>query len=361
MPDQQVCSLYIDENPKLVTCGAKTTFYSAVVASPATVRLASSCGLEIPYNARLRVSAGLHADIQTLAALRELGMPLNGTVVEAVAQSGRLSVLQHLITEQQSRRPLDISYYAARSGNISMLNWLRAEGCEFNHRTCAGAAQGRQLAALQHLRSEGANWDADEIGCEAAMGGSIEVVEWLRQEQGIEFNSTSIMWAADGGQIAMCQHLRSIGCEWTESACAQAVTSCHFDMLRWLRENGCPWSVYEVSMEAASVSNIEVLDYIVEQGEVLDAELLTDLLAYAGSRDQLEAAQWLRQRGAEWPVVLRDTTSTQGDGEQWSDDMIAWARAEGCDAPLEYATTTDDDDSDDDTSDHSDSESRDEA
>jgi hypothetical protein len=353
MLDQQLCSMYIDENPNQVICGAKTTLYSAVVASPTTARLACSCGLDIHHNYKLQVSAGLHADIQTLAALRELGMPLNGIVVEAVAQSGRLSVLQQLLTEEQrgSLRSSDISYYAARSGSISMLNWLRAEGCEFNHRTCVGAAQGRQLAALQHLRSEGAEWDAEEMGCEAAMGGSIEVVEWLRQEQGIEFNSTSIMWAADGGQIAMCQHLRSIGCEWTEDACAQAVMRGYFDTLCWLRENGCPWNVYEVSMAAVDLSNIEVLDY----SEVLDAELLTDLLAYAGSCNSLEAAQWLRQRGAEWPVVLRDTTSTQGDGEQWSDDMIAWARAEGCDAPLEYATTTDDDNSDD-ASDGSDSE-----
>jgi hypothetical protein len=103
-------------------------------------------------------------------------------------------------------------------------------------------------------------------------------------------------------------------------------------------------------MEAARCSDIQLLDYMIEQGEVFDAELLTDLLAYAGSCDRLEAAQWLRKHGADWPIVLRDTTAIKGDGQQWSDTLIAWARAEGCDAPLTCATDTDtsDDDADND-------------
>jgi hypothetical protein len=38
--------------------------------------------------------------------------------------------------------------------------------------------------------------------------------------------------------------------------------------------------------------------------------------------------QWLRQEGADWPDEL------QHHGEQWSDELIAWCRAEGCDSPL---------------------------
>jgi hypothetical protein len=39
--------------------------------------------------------------------------------------------------------------------------------------------------------------------------------------------------------------------------------------------------------------------------------------------------QWLRQEGAVWPNEL------QYNGTQWSDELIAWCRAEGCDSPLE--------------------------
>jgi hypothetical protein len=49
---------------------------------------------------------GLHADIETLAVLHECGMQFSDTVVRAAALSGRLDVLQNLITCNASvRRP----------------------------------------------------------------------------------------------------------------------------------------------------------------------------------------------------------------------------------------------------------------
>jgi hypothetical protein len=47
-----------------------------------------------------------------------------------------------------------------------------------------------------------------------------------------------------------------------------------------------------------------------------------------GACNQLEAAQWLRQQGAEWPDELSSYAV------KWSCDAVAWARAEGCDAPI---------------------------
>jgi hypothetical protein len=89
-----------------------------------------------------------------------------------------------------------------------------------------------QLAALQYLRSEGCEWDPKQIAREAARGGSIEVLEWLRLQQGIKIDGSTMLAAADGGQIAMCQHLRSIGCEWIDGAYIQAAMHCNFDMIR---------------------------------------------------------------------------------------------------------------------------------
>jgi hypothetical protein len=184
MGETQLCSfsLYCRRPP--VTCGIKSTLYSAAVASPATARLACECGLAIRNNNRLQVMGGLLADLETLHALRQLGMPLFGDVVRAVAQSGRLHILQLLGIGQKFRIPRALGHWAARSGNIDMLNWLRAEGlCAFTAEMCSGAAEGGHLAALQHLRNEGCDWDVNYIGCLAARAGSIKVVDWLLQEQ----------------------------------------------------------------------------------------------------------------------------------------------------------------------------------
>jgi hypothetical protein len=295
--NQRVSSFDEDGRKKLVICGLKTTLYSAAVASPATARLACECGLQICSERKsLQLMAGLHADLEMLAVLRELGMPLSDTVVNAVALSGRLSILQHLVEEQQCPIPDAISCYAARSGSVSMLKWLTAESLsEFGCDTCFGAAEGGHLAALQHLCSEGCQRDDVFLASFAAKSGSIEVVEWLRLHQDLGTSAVSLSWAAGAGQTAMCEHLRTSGCAWDADACNHAAEGGHLGTLRWLRDNDCPWDVSEVCAKAACGGHTDILDYVIEHGEVLGAELLTKALNSAGACNKLQAAQWLRQ------------------------------------------------------------------
>jgi hypothetical protein len=210
-----------------------------------------------------------------------------------------------------------------------MLKWLTAQSwCAIDDLACAGAAQGGHLAALKHLRIEGYAWKTHYIACYTAESGSIEVVEWLRLQQGIDINAAVMTAAAGAGQTAMCAHLRSTGCDWDANACTQATKADAISTLRWLREHGCPWVVRDVLREAADKGFTEAFDYVVEQGEVLDREALTAALNRAGTSRKLQAAQWLRQHGAQWPAVLgRDRH------QRWHKDMVTWARAEGCTAP----------------------------
>jgi hypothetical protein len=87
--------------------------------------------------------------------------------------------------------------------------------------------------------------------------------------------------------------------------------------------------VSDICDGAAQFGSTDILDYVVEQGEVLDAECLIKALNAAGTHAKLQTAQWLRQRGAEWPAVLG-----YDEDEQWSDAVVAWARNEGCTSPL---------------------------
>jgi hypothetical protein len=176
--DQKMRSFSLTSNNKLVICGNRSTLYSAAIASPATVRLAIRCGLAIRTNDQLQLIAGLHANMQTLAVLQEPGMPVTENLVKAVALSGRLSILQFLVVQLKSPKPITLSYFAAHGGSIDMLDWLKMQGwCVFDAYTCAGAAEGGHLAALQHLRSRGCPWNGGSIPWEAASSGSIELIE----------------------------------------------------------------------------------------------------------------------------------------------------------------------------------------
>jgi hypothetical protein len=176
--------------------------------------------------------------------------------------------------------------------------------------------------------------------CSAARSSSVDLIEWLRQQPGMVFDRNAMASAGGNGQTAICQHLRSIGCEWDTDACTAAAATGHIDTLHWLRDNGCPWNVSEVVNGAARNGCTDVLNFVIEQGEVLDAELLTDALQSAGVNDQLQAAQWLRQRGAQWPDVL--SYYAQVFFEQWNGETLAWARAEGCTSPITATGTGDD-------------------
>jgi hypothetical protein len=73
-----------------------------------------------------------------------------------------------------------------------------------------------------------------------------------------------------------------------------------------------------------------VIEYLQQLEPLTAAPLLTDMLKAAGSTDQLAVAQWLRQRGAEWPARL------QYGIEQWRGATLTWARSEGCTSPEPY-------------------------
>ena len=34
------------------------------------------------------------------------------------------------------------------------------------------------------------------------------------------------------------------GCQWNDGTCAHAVKEGHVEVLRWARENGCPWGTW---------------------------------------------------------------------------------------------------------------------
>jgi hypothetical protein len=148
-----------------------------------------------------------------------------------------------------------------------------------------------QLAAMQHLRNTGCEWDVETLTWHAAHSGNIELVEWLRQQPGIVFDGFDLSAAALNGHRAMCEHLLSIGCRWDTDICSDLVANGDLEELRLARALGCPWDVNEVLTDAARCGCTGILDYVIEQGEALDAQLLMRALNSAGAYGELQAAQ----------------------------------------------------------------------
>ena len=71
-----------------------------------------------------------------------------------------------------------------------MLQWARANGCEWDAATCSSAAGGGHLEVLQWARANGCEWDAATCSA-AAEEGHLEVLQWARANGCPEFDGDS--------------------------------------------------------------------------------------------------------------------------------------------------------------------------
>jgi hypothetical protein len=71
------------------------------------------------------------------------------------------------------------------------------------------------------------------------MKGHLEVLKWLR-EIGCPWDEKTCSHAAEGGHLEVLKWLREIGCPWDEETLVSAITNDRYDVLRWALANGCP-------------------------------------------------------------------------------------------------------------------------
>jgi len=71
--------------------------------------------------------------------------------------------------------------------------------------------------------------------------------------------------AAEKGHLEMLKWARENGCPWDECTCSGAAGNGHLEVLKWARENGCPWDVL-TWIYAASRGHLEVLKWARENG-----------------------------------------------------------------------------------------------
>jgi hypothetical protein len=220
-----------------------------------------------------------------------------------------------------------VHFYIGRVTSIAVL----AEAIRLDMPASAhllnGAAASDELSTVIWLHTEHSCALNTTSECSAGEG-HIEVLRWLKQ-QGVIFSTDTMNSAAMHGQKSTCAYLQGESCPWDEVTVFAAALAKHWDLVRWLHEHGCPWYPYEVCLIAAEQGSIENMTFILQR-DVVSPHTLSTLLNAAGANGHLAAAQWLRQRDAQWPDSL------WYGGTSWSGDILEWARAEGFDSPLHF-------------------------
>ena len=88
---------------------------------------------------------------------------------------------------------------------------------------------------------------------------SVALLRWAR-ENGCPWDERTCAAAAAAGNLEVLQWAREHGCPWDEGTCWAAAVGGHLEMLQWAREHGCPWDK-ETCGAAAKGGHIEVLQW----------------------------------------------------------------------------------------------------
>jgi len=124
--------------------------------------------------------------------------------------------------------------------NRTMRDAMTATGREMKEMNELDAVNLGCLSTLKHLHSRGHLERKEWLCMFAARSGQLEVLQWARAN-GCLWNGETCYWAATGGHLEILQWARANGCPWNENTCWGAAQVGHLEVLRWARANGCPW------------------------------------------------------------------------------------------------------------------------
>jgi hypothetical protein len=125
--------------------------------------------------------------------------------------------------------------------------------------------------------------------------------------------------AAAGGHLEVLKWARDNGCPWDEETCSEAVESGHLEILKYLRSQGCPWDAW-ACLIAAEGGHLEILKWIYEQGDPWSRQVYTRA-AYNG---HLEILKWA------WGQCKFDITVALEAVYEGHLDVIEWGLQHGC-------------------------------
>ena len=249
------------------------------------------------------------------------------SAASTLANHNRLAALQWLyqyhIPAEARRETNTVCGCAAANGNLELLQWARANGCQWGKDTCAGAARNGHFAVLRWMRKQNppCPWNGQTYH-NAAAHKDPEVLVWLH-EQGCGWDELTFPEAARRGNIVCMRWLRDRGCHWDELTCSQAAFAGNLEALQWLRAAGCPWDEGTCA-KAAGAGHLPILQWARAQNPPCpwDARTCTN----AAGSGHMQILQWARAQRPPCPWNHGVVMAAERCGRP---EVAAWARANG--------------------------------
>lgn len=267
------------------------------------------------------VQAARNGHVHVLAWLQLANYPIQYSAATAAVGDGHIPVLHWLHDNVKSMRDycndggVDLCAEAGQHGQLDVLKWLRALGCEWDDLVCTFAAYGGHQELLTWAVDNGAEMTEEVIG-QAVYGGHFDVAKWAHA-RGVSINRDVCAAAARKGRLDIVQWARAQGGAWSTCVITEAVRKGFFDIAQWARANGCAWNSSACS--AAAVGNhLEILQWLRSGPEPCDWGVTCTQAARYG---HLNLLKWARAHGAPWNQSTTMAAASNGHLE-----VLKWLR-----------------------------------
>eukprot|EP00594_Rhizosolenia_setigera_P001752 CAMPEP_0178952832 /NCGR_PEP_ID=MMETSP0789-20121207/8073_1 /TAXON_ID=3005 /ORGANISM="Rhizosolenia setigera, Strain CCMP 1694" /LENGTH=302 /DNA_ID=CAMNT_0020634005 /DNA_START=115 /DNA_END=1023 /DNA_ORIENTATION=- len=141
-------------------------------------------------------------------------------ICNAAAEEGRIDVLEEVWKDEGYKGYVfrDVNHHAARGGKLNVLKWIEKKGEYIDKWKCAK---------------------------EAVEKGQLHIIQWLKEEKGLQLFGELYYFAIDGGgHFLILKWLREQACPWDDYIFKYAAVHGNLEILQWLHDEGCPWPDY---------------------------------------------------------------------------------------------------------------------
>jgi hypothetical protein len=285
------------------------------------------------------------------------------SIMSIAARNGNLEMMQWL-KEKECPKDSDTFSGAARGCHIQVLDWLQIiygwpdAGEDAVDRTCDAIASTGRLDILKWALDMDCPWDEScanicasgghmemfhwimsnrelfeinesRLVNDAALGGHLELLQWAIKEYGLKWNVFTFGWAVRSGNFELMKWARNNECPWDARTCTAAARLGRLDVLEWARRENCPWDA-QTCTAAAEKGHLHVLEWARSRESPCPWDGST--CAGAARWGHLHILQWARARGCPWDERTCERAATRGRLE-----ILQWARENGC--PWDEETT----------------------
>jgi hypothetical protein len=254
-----------------------------------SLRLATECFLKAPKELQVEVcrQAAVNGRLDVLKCAVAFGIEMDsvlgddfyGILIQLAgetATNGHLDVMKFLHEQGGDLDYEEIIIEIGSRGKGSCLHWMASKGIisssseVFNY-----LVQDGEIDILKKSYEDPLHYVNEDTFNYCALGGNIEVMNWLLQQHECEWSSYLLSCAARSGSIPMMELCLQNGCPPREYICSSAMqnknTEAALDALKWLREHDIPWNE-DVCSNAAMFGNLKALKWARENGCPWDSQ-----------------------------------------------------------------------------------------